>query len=624
MLTLDALPDEIQQSARCVIWRRENANGNGRITKIPYVATEPARLASSTDPSTWRPFLDARNAFEDGKADGPGFVLGNGYVGIDIDHCVVDGQIDDDARVIVDAIGSYTELSPSETGLHILCRGSLPPGRRRIGRYELYDSGRYFTLTGRHVPDTPTTLFDVTHALRALHRRLFGDVTHAEPTPSATPLDDHTLLEHAFTASNGAAIRALWDGDVRAYTSRSEADLALCAHLAFWTGRDASRIDALFRRSALMREKWDERRGAETYGQITIATAIDGCQDVYSPTPEIDVVLDSTPFAERFPAFWARLRDRQAPADLVPGWIPGHGLTMPHGHPRTLKTWMLLELARACATGTAAFGLDALQVREPIAVWYLTEEDPELSIRDRFAWLLKGRDQAMPDTLHVSPQRGISFDDPAWQKRVIAYAGDERIRLLMLDPIRASSMAVDQGPRELAPLVKFLRVLMRATGCAIVFSHHDVKPPAGKPDDRARPHRASGGGIFSVVAAPIHCELVDPERPQALLTPGYFKFTTAPHPLLVTVDSDDKQRPTWVRVVGEPTSAATAAGMALHQRIRDYLREHPATSGSTLARAVKAGKAATLAALEQLYQAGVVDSFAKGQATLWSLTATSL
>ncbi|MCH7472795.1 class I tRNA ligase family protein [bacterium] len=53
------------------------------------------------------------------------------------------------------------------------------------------------------------------------------------------------------------------------------------AHLAFWTGRDPVRMDQIFRRSGLMRDKWDEQRGAETYGQRTIATAIARCRDVY-------------------------------------------------------------------------------------------------------------------------------------------------------------------------------------------------------------------------------------------------------------------------------------------------------------------------------------------------------
>ena len=89
--------------------------------------------------------------------------------------------------------------------------------------------------------------------------------------------DDARLLERAHAARKGWKFAALWKGDVSAYPSQSEADLALCNLLAFWTGGDAARIDRLFRQSGLMRAKWDERRGGQTYGERTIATAIAGC-----------------------------------------------------------------------------------------------------------------------------------------------------------------------------------------------------------------------------------------------------------------------------------------------------------------------------------------------------------
>jgi putative DNA primase/helicase len=91
-----------------------------------------------------------------------------------------------------------------------------------------------------------------------------------------TPGDDRELLERAFTAKNGTEFTRLWNGDTSGQTSHSEADLALCSHLAYWTGGDAARIDSLFRRSGLYRNKWDERRGDQTYGERTIGKANGG------------------------------------------------------------------------------------------------------------------------------------------------------------------------------------------------------------------------------------------------------------------------------------------------------------------------------------------------------------
>jgi hypothetical protein len=86
---------------------------------------------------------------------------------------------------------------------------------------------------------------------------------------------------------NGAKFSALYDrGDASGYASESEADLALCVILAFWTQKDAGRIDRLFRQSRLMRDKWNARHGTETYGARTVAAAIAKCLDTYAPRVE--------------------------------------------------------------------------------------------------------------------------------------------------------------------------------------------------------------------------------------------------------------------------------------------------------------------------------------------------
>jgi hypothetical protein len=328
---------------------------------------------------------------------------------------------------------------------------------------------------------------------------------------------------------------------------------------------------------------------------------------------------DPAPWVERFPAFCLRLRDRVLPPDVVPGLIPSVGLVMAHGQPRSLKTWVAQELARATSTGTAAFGLARFAVPAPRQTWYVTEEDPEVEIRNRFTCLYAGTQTSEPEALHVSVQKAIAIDDPAWQRRMITYAQDAQIAFTIIDPVRSSSEAVDQGPRELKPLAAFLRTFMRETGSALLLIHHDVKPLAGKSDDRARPQRASGGGIFSIADAPIHTELIGAS--QTMLTPAFYKFAIAPAPCLVTLSADDPKRPTWVRLTGEDTTATTATELVLLAKIRDYLRDHPGTSGSKVATGIHANKAQTLAALELLFAAGEADCYQRGQARLWSLIA---
>ena len=77
--------------------------------------------------------------------------------GVDLDGCLdpETGEIEPWAWEIIEELDSYTEISPSGTGVHILVRGELPEGRNRKGRFETYDRGRYFTVTGKHLAGTP-------------------------------------------------------------------------------------------------------------------------------------------------------------------------------------------------------------------------------------------------------------------------------------------------------------------------------------------------------------------------------------------------------------------------------------------------------------------------------------
>ncbi len=281
------LPGEITRRVQWLAYRIEPAK-DGRTTKIPYRATGGGR-ASATDPATW---TDFETALANGRRfDGIGFVFtaDDPFVGIDLDKCrdLATGELTPQAQGIVNALDSYTEISPSGAGLHIICKGRLPEGGRRKDGVEMYSEGRYFTMSGNHFPGTPHEVFDRTAELAALHARLFAKPEAARPVPAAgfafLP-DDAALLEKARSAKNGGEFTALFDnGDLSAYGSdESRADLALCKQLLFWTGGDAERAERLFNQSALgQRDKW--QRG--DYRRRTFDKAAANLTKVYSPRP---------------------------------------------------------------------------------------------------------------------------------------------------------------------------------------------------------------------------------------------------------------------------------------------------------------------------------------------------
>jgi putative DNA primase/helicase len=151
----DAIPGQLTGRDQWVSWRGEVRDG--RPTKVPIQTAYPSRHASVDDPATWGSFLDAVDAQSCPglRLDGIGYVLtpADGLVGIDLDHCRdrETGAIEPWALDIVQRVDSYTEVSPSGRGLRIFTRGVLPPGRRRKDHVEMYDSGRYLTLTGHRI-----------------------------------------------------------------------------------------------------------------------------------------------------------------------------------------------------------------------------------------------------------------------------------------------------------------------------------------------------------------------------------------------------------------------------------------------------------------------------------------
>jgi len=283
-----AVPEGLKALPRWLCWRYEERGG--KPTKVPYDARS-GRKASSTDPSTWTDFdtaLAASHAY-----DGIGIVLGDGLAGVDLDNSVDEnGNLKPWAQQLVSRLDSYTEFSPSGRGVKVFLRGSLKrTGNRRDlgdGHIEVYSADRYFTVTGHHLAGTPKAVQDREAALDELHLELFPPQEDPPATRPAEPLDlsDRDLLDRMFASSNADRIRRLWEGDIAGYPSHSEADAALCAHLAFWTGGDRDRMDRLFRQSGLCREKWT---GRADYRTRTISKALEGLTDIYSPPAALDV-----------------------------------------------------------------------------------------------------------------------------------------------------------------------------------------------------------------------------------------------------------------------------------------------------------------------------------------------
>src|SRR5215212_559985 len=278
-------------------WRSEDRDG--KPTKIPYSPLTGQR-ASSTSRGTWAGYEEAVRACEEHGYGGIGFVFTSedDLCGVDLDGCLNadTGEIEPWARIIIEELDSYTEISPSGTGVHVLVRATLLEGRNRKGRFETYDRDRYFTVTGKHLAGTPQTIERRQEELGGVVRRMFGEQSangHTNPVAAPDRLDnglsDDEVVRKALSAANGERFSRLWSGDTSGYDSHSEADLALCGMLAFWTGGDAARIDTLFRQSGLYRKKWERK----DYRDGTITEALSGKTEFYD-APRAVKLADGT------------------------------------------------------------------------------------------------------------------------------------------------------------------------------------------------------------------------------------------------------------------------------------------------------------------------------------------
>jgi RecA-family ATPase len=493
-----------------LVWRSEERDG--KPTKIPYSPTTGQR-ASSTTPETWAGYEEAVKAARERGYGGIGFVFTpeDNLCGVDLDDCLdpETGEIEPWAREVIEDLDSYTEISPSGTGLHILLGGELPAGRNRKGRFEAYDRGRYFTVTGKHLPGTPRTIQGRQEELRGVVRRVFGSEApegangHTKPASPAAHesvdngLSDTEVVEKASASRTGGKFSRLWAGDVTDHGSHSEADLALCGMLAFWTGGDATRIESLFRQSGLYRKKWDR----PDYRNRTITEALSGKTEFYK-APKTVKLADGTErkIEELQPEEIGKLLSGVEPEEvswLWPSWLALGKLALVDGDPGLGKSAMTLDLAARVSSGKPF--PDGAEC-EPSGAGVVL-----LSAEDGLADTIRPRlDAAGADTTKILALATVPDEDghdrllSIPEDLALIEKGIRRVgaRLVVVDPLMAffsgdTDSHKDQGVRRaLAPLAG----LAERTGAAVLVIRHLNKAAANNPLYR-------GGGSIGIIGA---------------------------------------------------------------------------------------------------------------------------
>ncbi len=276
-----------------LVWKEER----NKYTKIPF--SIDGTSGRSNDPNTWSTFEDALEAKDRLGLDGLAFYFANGYVGLDVDHVkddiqrYLDGDITD--NIVYDFISntkSYTEISVSGEGIHIIVKGEIPGSKRRHNNVEMYESGRFFALTGNFFGNNKEVVkADLTHLYNT-----YVDNQKIVPLPvkenksfGINDLSTQEIIREAISSKAGERFKKLLNGKWEGlYTSQSEADMAFANDLAFWTAKDFNKMDEIFRSSGLMRDKYDEKHGKVNYGVGLLNKAIAEVSETFVPKDDND------------------------------------------------------------------------------------------------------------------------------------------------------------------------------------------------------------------------------------------------------------------------------------------------------------------------------------------------
>lgn len=294
-MNLNNIPKEMQVLPQWAVFR----NYTDKFGKHKKVIISPvnSKFALCNQPETWADFETAKRYCMKYRYKGLVFALTKGITFIDIDHAIDKntGVLSEEAKQLMRLLpDTYTEKSVSGTGIHILMRGSLPKNARNRNDkkgLEMYDKARFVCVTGDLLSDS-TELKDYSDLVPKINREFIG----VRPRPAELPRSsigwspsDSELLDKIRNSKIGERFDVLYSTVPSEFDNHSSLDYAFCSLLAWWT-QDEAQIDRIVRSSALYRPKWDESRGSQTYGALTIRRALEVQSSRYEPRSRNKVV----------------------------------------------------------------------------------------------------------------------------------------------------------------------------------------------------------------------------------------------------------------------------------------------------------------------------------------------
>ncbi|KAK1548211.1 hypothetical protein Q3G72_032010 [Acer saccharum] len=512
----DGIPSSMRQAKRWAPWRAEWNEKKQKYVKIPHRADRPEHGLSNKSAVGWVTFEHAMAAYRAApdKFAGVGYLMtgAHGVTGVDLDHCVVDGQIAPWAAEVAAKLDSYTEISPSGTGLHVMSATDVPIDWMNHDRgIEVYggNAARFLCITGRRVDGSPQELrapragvldalavqykkVDKTASVEDLH---LPDLIPVELLPDLVDLD---LPPHARNFLAEGSQKSDRSSELFACAiALSQAGLAPDEILSVLEANEHAMQIALDHRrqdyDKALRFLWKEaaQRGTARAGDFKQAT-FDDFEDFDShesgnpvPAPagtdDFDVLpeqdnrhADLAPVKKHkfAPESVAQFLNRPAPNWIIKGVVPRAGLAVIYGASSSGKTFFTLDLVGAIARGTQWRGTAVKRGR----VLYVVAEGAG-GFRNRLQAYCEfhGVD---PDDFDVcflrqAPNLLAKDDIREFLEQVLA-AG--RFDVIVIDTYaRAMAGGNENDAKDVGQAVAHCDAIHRKTGALVVLVHHSGK-----------------------------------------------------------------------------------------------------------------------------------------------------
>lgn len=458
---IDYIPEELKKCSNWVCYQLIEKK------KIPKNPLNGKNLIGTIE--NWGvPFDVACKAIDKYGFTGLGFVFksDNPYCGIDLDKCVNSDGINKYAKDVIKRCNSYSEFSPSATGIHILVKNTNFDKVLLKTKYvEVYSTGRFFTITGNRITKhSDINVIDL--------KSIFNIKDESPAVLLKESLNEELTQEQMINIINELKVnnekfKKLWEGNHEEYDSHSEADLALCSILSYQI-KDKNQIDEAFRMSKLFRPKWDRSVGqGKTYGQLTIEKALihgEELKIVASNVIEIDDFISM---------------DLPEVKTIMKPWLTYGSTHMIYSIRGVGKTYFALSISMAVAYNTN-FG--EWEIETPVNVLYVDGEMLPQQMIERINGLRPNLKEKQKRWFILSSGLNLQQGKPAiniakerWQNLIFKEIIEKDIKIVFLDNISALTPGVEENESTSWDAISQWMIKIKQTGCAVVLIHHAGK-----------------------------------------------------------------------------------------------------------------------------------------------------